>query len=410
MMKNKIFNNFGLKILAVMFAFVLWLVVMNISDYSITIHVDKIPVTQLNGDALEELDKIYDVTKGDTVDIIVKGRRSIVDELTPSDFIATADLSAMSITNTVQIAVKPKDESIADEISITIVDNTMQLSLEEKISVQLPVTFNVSGVPEEGYAVGEITSNPNIITIEGPKNTVKSITEAVVAIDVDGRDVGFSGEYAVKLYDAYGSEVKNSKLQISRENVYVNAKVCPKKTVRVEVETIGEVAEGYIAGDIMYQPQTITIAGDREKINEISKIVVNDISIDGLAKEYQATINLKNYLPEDVFIAQDSDDVVVTVPIEKISDKKIKPTKDNITLTGKNNLYNYEIIMSDDFEITVVGIKGKLDEINATTLGLKVKCQEMSKGIYYNTEVTMNKEEGVEYKIQGHVSVRVTDK
>ena len=99
--KDKIFKNFGYKLLSVFFACLLWLVVMNTSDYQTTKEIDNIPVTQLNGDVLNELDKLYEVAKGDTVDIVVKGRRSVIGDLSASDFIATADLSEMSITNTV---------------------------------------------------------------------------------------------------------------------------------------------------------------------------------------------------------------------------------------------------------------------------------------------------------------------
>lgn len=57
---------------------------------------------------LDELDQVYDVVSGDTVDIIVKGRRSVVGTLDKDDFTAIADLSTMSITDTVSISVEAK--------------------------------------------------------------------------------------------------------------------------------------------------------------------------------------------------------------------------------------------------------------------------------------------------------------
>ena len=201
-MKNKILNNFGYKILSVFLAIILWIVVMNISDYSITKEIDNIDVIQLNGDVLEELDKIYDVASGDTVDIIIKGRRSVVSNLSASDFTATADLSTMSITNTVQIVVTPKDKSIADDITIIYVDNTMKLNLEEKVSEQFPVKIKTTGTPHEGYAVGETSATPNSITIEGPKSTIEKITEVVATVSVDNVQSNFEKNCEIVLYDA----------------------------------------------------------------------------------------------------------------------------------------------------------------------------------------------------------------
>ncbi|MBP3195922.1 MAG: hypothetical protein J6N21_02835, partial [Butyrivibrio sp.] len=97
-MKKRLFNNVGYKLLAIVFAILLWLVVVNITDYTITVKIEDIPVEQQNTDVLEELDQIYDVVKGDTVDIYVKGRRSVVSNLSANNFYAYADLSQMSIT------------------------------------------------------------------------------------------------------------------------------------------------------------------------------------------------------------------------------------------------------------------------------------------------------------------------
>lgn len=409
-MKKKIFNNFGLKILALAFAFLLWLIVMNITDYSVTAHIDGIPVEQLNGDVLDELDKIYDVTKGDTVDIVIKGRRSVVDGLSANDFIATADLSTMSITNTVQIVVVPKSKSVDEEISITIVDNTMQLSLEEKVTVQLPITIVTEGNIDEKYAVGELVANPNIITVEGPKNTVSRINKAVITVNVEGKNKSIKDVFDIKLLDSYDEEVKSDKLKVSAEQATAEVNIYPKKTVNVMVAVNGEVEDGYMVKEIMYQPQTVVIAGEKEDLSEIKNIVIDDISIDGLTEDYQATINLQNYLPDGVIIAQDSDDVVVTVDVEKIYEKVIKPTSDNVALVGKNGQYKYEVVVSDDFSITARGLKEDVADLNATTIGIKVKCQNLYFGTNYGVEFTLDENENVEYDITGYIYVRVTNK
>ena len=110
---NKKNVNIGYVVGSIVLAFLLWLIVANISDAQTTREIINIPVTQLNGDVLEELDKVYDVASGDTVDIVIKGRRSLVETLGRDDFVATADLANMSITNAVPIEVSLKNSNNA---------------------------------------------------------------------------------------------------------------------------------------------------------------------------------------------------------------------------------------------------------------------------------------------------------
>ena len=104
-MKNKILNNFTVKVLAVVFAVLIWIIIANIDDYIITKQINDIPVEIINGDAITSNDKLYEVVEGQTVDVIIKGKRSVVDYLTSNDLKAVADLSKLSVTNAVQIVV-----------------------------------------------------------------------------------------------------------------------------------------------------------------------------------------------------------------------------------------------------------------------------------------------------------------
>ena len=103
--KSKIFDHLGLKLVALIISFFIWLIVMNVDDYKITRTFTDIQVEQLNGDIIEQQGMVYDVVDGETASIIVKGPRSIVEKLTTSDFRAYADLSRLSVTNTAEIKV-----------------------------------------------------------------------------------------------------------------------------------------------------------------------------------------------------------------------------------------------------------------------------------------------------------------
>ena len=89
---KRITNNFGLKILAAVFAIILWMVVVNIEDPEKTKGFT-IPVTIENNEYLSDMGKTYEILNNtDKISFTVTGKRSIIEELSESDFTAVANL------------------------------------------------------------------------------------------------------------------------------------------------------------------------------------------------------------------------------------------------------------------------------------------------------------------------------
>ena len=91
-MKDKLFSNWGWKLLSLILGFVVWVTVLNVDDYSTTRQIRDIPVTLINTDAITDKNQLYDILSCETLDNIVNGRRSVVIALGDSDFTAIADL------------------------------------------------------------------------------------------------------------------------------------------------------------------------------------------------------------------------------------------------------------------------------------------------------------------------------
>ncbi|MBQ9610543.1 MAG: hypothetical protein IJV15_14015 [Lachnospiraceae bacterium] len=408
-MKNKFFNNFGYKILAVFFAILLWLIVINITDYSITVTIEDIPVEQINTDVLDELDQIYDVVKGGTVDIEVKGRRSIVNDLKSDDFYAYADLSQMSITNSVQVNVEPKRRSLSDEITISCSDNMIQLSLEDKVSEQFPVRVVTVGNTKSGYTVGDAYATPNIITIEGPKSAVDKITDVVVTVNVANASEDITAVGNIVILDAYGEEITNDKIVISQDTADANVVIYPVKTIDVNVEIKGTVMDGYAVSEVAYQPKTIDVAGSEEELENIEDININNISVSGMNESLQTTVNVSDYLPDGIILAQQLSDIAITVDIEKVTSKQINIAASDITLTGKQSGYEYEVELSKDFKVEISGLENIITDMTVTIIKPVINCTDLSEGT--NTvDIKFADIDGIKYDVTGSVTVNVTVK
>lgn len=406
--KNKEFDHIGYKIAAVFLAMIAWLVVANISDYQTTRKISGIPVTQINGDVLEELDQIYDVASGDTVDIIVKGRRSVIGTLGKEDFQAIADLSKMSITNTVPIMVEAKSDSVKSEISITCVDNTMKLNLEDKVEQQFPVKVVTTGNTKDGYAVSQTFSTPNIVKIAGPKSAVEKITEVRASVDVESKKTGFETEADISIYDAYGEEIKNDKITIDYGTVKASASIYPTKEVSLEVNLRGTPGDGYGVEGVVFQPKTIEVVGPEDKLSQITHIEITDVSVSGMTEDFQETVDIRDYLPDEVSVVDIPPEITVNVSITKLEERRLTVTENSLVLKNQSDDCEYEIKLNG-YTITVSGFADVVSTLTIEDILPTIDCFGLPVGNHGNVTVSLREIDGVSYDTSGSVSVNVTE-
>ena len=95
-MKEKLTNNLSVKILSLFIAALTWVIIVNVADPTDNKTFTGVEVEVINQSAFSSINKVYEVIDGSTVDIKVKGKKSVVDSLTKKDFRAVADLSAVS--------------------------------------------------------------------------------------------------------------------------------------------------------------------------------------------------------------------------------------------------------------------------------------------------------------------------
>lgn len=408
-MKNKPLNNMGLKILSIILALLLWMTVMIVSDYTVKVEIKDIPVTKKNIEVFDKLDKVYDVTSGDTVDIIVKGRRSIVSELKAEDFLAIADLSKMSITNTVQIDVCAKNQDIDNEISISCVDNTMTLNLETKKKEQFPVKVTTTGEPKSGFAVSNTEVLPNIVMIEGPESAINKITEVLVTVDVNNKSEDFKSVKKIKILDAYGEEITNEKIVMKQADAEAAVEINPVKSVPLEIKSVGQPLTGYAVNDIVCQSKEVVIVGDVDKLDKIDKIVVDNLSVNGLDEDVQTSVDLSKYIPEGVKLVSPIGEILVAIDIEPITDKYLPIVASDITLVNKNADYEYEILASNNLRIKLLGMEKIIDEVSIEKLLPRIDCTNLVEG-ENQVDIKITDADGVSCEVLGNITINVTVK
>lgn len=73
-MRERLTHNFGLKLLSLALAILVWIVVLSIEDPVYTREFSDISVTEVNGDQITEAGKAYSYVGGNTVSVKAQGK------------------------------------------------------------------------------------------------------------------------------------------------------------------------------------------------------------------------------------------------------------------------------------------------------------------------------------------------
>lgn len=362
-MKKLLTRNLGLKLASLLLAFVLWFLVAQIYDPKDTVTFNNIQVRLINTELLDEEGKVYEVLdNSNLVRVTVTGPQSIVkSELRRSDIVAEADMSKLTDINT--IAITYYCENISnDSVEIKGNHDSVRLNVEDKTSKWIKLESNTIGNVASGYMIGNVSLDQTNIEVTGPKSAISQVDHAGVDINVTDSTSSLSANVDIKLYDADDNELTLESVKKNVDSAHMTVEVLATKEVPVEIEYMGVPEDGYMAtGEVESSVPTVRIAGNASTLVGISAITVPEdrMNITGQTDNLVDIINLKEYLPSNVRLADKSFDgkITATVYIEPIVSKDLTVAAENISVTGVPDGMEAEITSTaEEYNITVSGL------------------------------------------------------
>ncbi len=322
-----IINNWQYKLLALVFAFVLWLVIVNIQDPEVTRTIYGIPVVSENTEVLEDVDYVWSIASGETATVVVTGKKSIVGGLTVNDFYAYANYEEISITHAIPIKVQLTGSKAvyANDVVIRVQTTSMILTLEDISSKLIPVEVVYVGELPEDKNMDSVNVDPKEIEVRAPSSTLDTITRIEAVINTDDVADGVTLRATPVLYDYTGSAVSSGVDDISTNctEVLVTFEVSTIKTVELRAGTTGSPAEGYEVGNISFSFDSVVLKGSEEVLEGLNYIRIPNsrVSLTGAKEDVVVKVDITEYLPEGVEIFDNNINVVITVRIRE------KPTE-----------------------------------------------------------------------------------
>lgn len=399
---KQITNNFGLKVLAAVIAIVLWLVIVNTEDPEKTVRITTTVEIQ-NQEYLEDQGKTYEVLNNtDKITFSITGRRSVVENMKPSDFTATADLG--DIENNSQVPIRVSANRRGDELEIVNRSKYVEVFVEDVVSAKIPVEIETTGTVADGFQLSELQANIKEVTVTGPESVVEDIHRAVAWVEVASMQANTVTRTSLAYYDEEGNTIDTSRLTMDHSSVTVTIGIVEQKTVPVEYIYSGTPASGYQVVSATGKLTSVEIMGQPEIIAEVESIVVSgeELNVTGANQTIEKTIDINNYLPDGISLVDEQKAMVgITILLEAETVKTLEMPVENITFANVPEGYQIEATQTT-VEVTIKGYPSELNELVAAELKGTADASRVREGEQMLT-VSMD---GA-YKIEGSVQIAV---
>lgn len=370
-MGGKLTNNLGLKILSLLFAVLLWLVVVNVDDPVKTETYRGIRVTMLNENAITSMGKVYKIEDdSDLISVTVSAKRSVHKKLSNADFIATADMEKdIQFGNLVAINVSCTNRDVETE-NIRKSWNNVKVSIEDSATEEFNVVVKQKGTPGSGYMVGEMVPEQRVIAVTGPASIISRIKRIEAEVDVTGRSADDTVICNLTVLNSDGDSLDTTYLEYNGKANGMPVKLTMLKTkeVGLQFEVTGTPADGYSYTGMTFKPDTIEIAGSTANLQGLNTISIpgEAVNINGFTQTQQIEVNLVPYLPENIRVVDEAKDglAVVTVEIEAHEKRDVTLPVSRIEITGVPRGYSVDFEDLEEITIPVTGLTTALEELN----------------------------------------------
>lgn len=378
-MKNKITKNWGLKLVSFLSACVVWLIVTNINDPISPWPVSDVPVSIRNLDLITERGQTYEVLEGtDMIDtVMIYAPKSVIASLDKNNVVAIADVNDLTSLDTIPIKLSINKynetlESIKGNIEF------VKLNIENKQTRSFPIRANAVGEVREGYMVGDVSTEQNLLRVSGPESIVSQIARVQADVNVSAFTSIIKTDADIRLYDEDGVEISAANLERSITKVRVNVEILEKKTVPITYTVTGVPADGYqLTGESASTRTNVVIAGRSNQVQNINAIEIPEgiIDVSDARENVTTLIDLKKYLPDGIVLAEDdfTGKIDVTVYVDQEMRRTFNVPARSIRITGLPAGFKAEIIdPEDECSITLAGLASEVNSVNVNALEANV--------------------------------------
>jgi len=387
-------KDISIKAVSIFLAVLFWLYVLNVDN---PYQLKRIPVQVKieNESSLQEKGLVLKNHINSTVEVTVRGRKEILETLSPSDFVVTIDFSKIKSDEDKYLRIEGPYHNINDITIAAVSPRVINLDLEKIRKNSFPVEVQLEGALKNNYKILDYKVAPQNVTFEDVESVISTVASVKAVVDINGLDRDINRQVECKVYNKEGKEIASLS-----KNLRVDFILEVAKEVPIDLVITGKPAADYVEVSRKLSPQTALIRGAPEILDKINKLETEPISIENIEQSIDLTSKIK--LPEGVSLVNTPKDVEVNVEVEKLVSKEFVIARDSI------NVFNSGMLTCEiNTESVTVTVKGRMRDINTLTLDrivASVDVGELSEGTH---KVPLNIVLPPNYELIGEYNVEV---
>lgn len=375
-------NNLVLKISSLAVAFLVWIIVVNVSNPIVTRNIS-VPLNVVNANIITDAGKTYSLMGANSVTVSYEVRSRDQSRISASDFNASIDLGDMyDITGAVPIAVEVVNNKDLIIGAVASKPSIVRVSIEDLQRKEFTLTTKITGTPSDGFSVGEVKLDKTNVVVTGPVSVIGQISQIGVEIDVSGLDSDESGRAELKYFDANGNAfvISDNRVSKSFDNVGYSLVMLNGRTLALNFDVGGTVAEGYKFTGAESTTKSIQVRGQPDVLEGLDSITVpaSALSVEGATGDVTVTVDIKNFLPANVTAVGDTK-VNVTLKVEALDKKSLTLTVNDLNIVGAKPGVATNIV-PEKITVVVSGLSANLESVTNADLKATLDVSEMNSG------------------------------
>lgn len=267
----------------------------------------------------------------------------------------------------------------------------------------VPVTSLNESVLQEQGKISDIESGWTVtLKVHAPSSIAEKLTARDFDAVADYRQMSLV--YAVPIQVSVRRESPYNKEDIDitieskdPEVMTLTLEDYTSETFRVDIQTVGEAAEGYYVSNMVVKPNLVQISGSEKQIDRIERVAV-EVGTGQVKKSFERQAVLRAYDKNGYeidastieFDTKEANVEVTVLPVKKIL---------LLITTEGEPAYGYECtgIQHVPTEIMIAGKAEDLEEIYSMTIPFDISMQSKDYGAKLNIETYLNENYGGKY-------------
>ncbi len=383
-LKNFFTKNLALKIIALLFAVLLW-------GYVLT---DQKPVrTKIISDVTTSFDGEAELiaqgfcVRGNREEILQDVSVTVRAQITNYAYINASSISAtISLRNISEARVYelPIEATVSSSLGVvqSVSPSTVSVEIDTLVTKTIPVTTSFTGTLPDGYwADMDALTDTSNLDITGPKTDISTITRAECVVDLTDRTSTIYSTFDVTFYDKNDEVVSSDVIVGMLPTSTVRLPIYPLKDVPVDVDSslVGtdDLAANHEIVSAVATPSVVRIVGDQSALDAVTSIQLEPIAVNGMSTT--TTVESDLIVPDGVRVLDD-DPVSVLIEVREIDDSQTFEQLE-IQVYGAQARTSVSLSVST-VDLTVEGRYSLVSLLKRSDITVQVDVTGLTPGVY----------------------------